>query len=73
MLAIDDRISHGAGKRRMGDTDGGKSEAARWSRLLRWLDDKQGMDTSQLAVEARSVEGKLYRVPSSPEVYSRLE
>lgn len=55
--AIDDRVSHGAGKRRMGDTDSGKSEAARWSRLLRWLDVKHGMDANQLAVEARSVEG----------------
>ena len=55
--AINERVSHSAGKRRMGDTDGGKSEVARWSRLLRWLEDKHGMNTDQLIVEARSVEG----------------
>ena len=56
----------------MSDTDGGKNEAARWSRLLRWLEDKHGMNTNQLVVEARSVEGTSCHAYASPDVY-RLE
>lgn len=50
--------SHGAlNDRRMGDTDDRESDAARWSRLVHWLESSHGMDMSQLAVEARNVEG----------------
>ena len=68
-LEIDERVSHEADKRRMEDTGGGKNEAARWSRLLRWLKDKHGMNTNQLAVEARSVEGTSCRTRRCLEVH----
>ena len=53
----------------MEDAGSGKNEAARWSRLLRWLKDKHGMNTNQLAVEARSVEGTSCRTRRCLEVH----